>query len=126
MTDTDHAEAIRTGIYQGALDGEQCDAALVSLDALMRQLAEKDAALQAAIQRAEAADLAADELGSLAEARKVQRDALQARVGKLEEALERIKGHTCPDVAPGTPPPDPRWIYAIARANLATSREGEK
>lgn len=41
------------------------------------------------------------------------------RIATLEEALERIKGHTCPDMAPGTPAPDPRWIHAIARAALA-------
>lgn len=40
---------------------------------------------------------------------------------RYHEALERIEGHTSRNVAPGTPPPDPRWINAIATAAL----EGE-
>ncbi len=37
---------------------------------------------------------------------------------RYREALERIEGHTNHNVAPNTPPPDPRWINAIATAAL--------
>lgn len=43
---------------------------------------------------------------------------LETQIAVLRLALERIEGHTCPNVVHGTPPPDPKWIYAIARAAL--------
>lgn len=50
-----------------------------------------------------------------------QREA--ALADELAEALERIKGHTCADVAPGTPSPDPLWINFIATRALTKHKE---
>ena len=46
-----------------------------------------------------------------------QREA--ALADELAEALERIKGHTSANVAPGTPAPDPLWVNFIATRALA-------
>lgn len=46
-----------------------------------------------------------------------------ALADELAEALERIKGHTCADVAPGTPPPDLLWINFIATRALSKHKE---
>lgn len=36
----------------------------------------------------------------------------------LRGTLERILYHTDPNMAPGTPAPDPAWIHAVAKSAL--------
>jgi len=77
----------------------------------------------ARLEKAEASD--AESLRLYRSARD-RADVLAARVRDLKLALQRIEGHTGPNVVPGTPAPDPKWINAIARAALRNeSPEGE-
>ena len=142
MTDTtSHAEVIREALMhfkKNAFDGYgyemfgPADKALAALDALTRELAVSKSEAMGYKSRLERTDcrnagpfkeLSGSHcpLGKPCDRCQWEREeaAQAARIAKLEEALERIKGHTCPDMAPGTPAPDPRWIHAIARAALA-------
>ena len=112
---TNHAEVIRKALQSHSNWGGRLVAAegLAALDALTREAEEAKAGWDASEAKFDA-DI---------EAARADLDATIAaqaeHIKALEEALARIEGHTTPDVAPGTPAPNPRWIHGIARAALA-------
>lgn len=124
---TNHAEVIRECLSDGTVP--ICDA-LDALDALTREAEETKAALPPTYYADQSLSFRVGMMAGAwnrAMACTLDQDATitaQAeRIAKLEEALMRIGGHTNPDVAPGTPAPDPRWIHCIARAALAPKEE---